>query len=231
MRLSATLLALLTVAASPVLAVDSDRDRDRDRDSVGSSRGTVRAAPLRSTITGELYDINDLRLNAGFLPEHTTANGNGYNWDHNYRLGLLGMRAPKALGEAGGLIYGGEVSFNTGSKAVPGNETSATTLMFDGMVGWAYRLDAYPAIHFEGTPFLGIGMGRYSDDIGGSTTEFTYEYGLRAAAYYTFENMWQAGLDLRYMQTIAEPQFGGGIGGVDLKTTGLAILASGGKRF
>jgi hypothetical protein len=218
MRLSGT-LTVITAALAALAATATGAD-------------TVRAAPLhQSEVGGDLYDINDLRLTAGFLPKGNEIDGTGFNWSHDYRLALDGMRAPNRLEDIGGFIYGGEVALDTASKNTPGNDFSVTRFMVDIMAGWAYRLNNMPNVHFEGTPFFGIGFEKYHSDVGGSPTAFGYEYGLRAAGYYTFENRWQAGLDLRYFVNHSEPDFGGSIGSVKFETSGLAVLFSGGKRF
>ena len=219
MRLSGT-LSVITAALAALASTATGAD-------------TVRAAPLhQSSVGGELYDINDLRLTAGFLPKNNDIDGTGNNWSHNYRLALTGMRAPSPLEDVGGFIYGGEVAIDTAKKNTSFANVSDTRLMVDVMAGWAYRLGNMPQIHFEGTPLFGIGFERYHSSIGGNSTVFGYEYGLRAAGYYTFENRWQAGLDLRYLVNHSEPDFGSAGGGsVKFETKGLAVLFSAGKRF
>jgi len=183
------------------------------------------------TLAGSRYDISDARLRAGFLPYHATANGNGFNWDHNLSIGLLYVQAPRPLTNAGGFIWGGEGSFNDGSRSDNGQHTSYYGGMADIMAGWAYRLPTIPNLHFEGTPFIGIGVDHYNSDQNGQPTSFAYEYGVRAAGYWTFATLWQAGLDLRLMENRAHPQFDGPAGGTNVTTKGLAVLFTGGKRF
>ncbi len=52
------------------------------------------------------------------------------------------------------------------------------------------------------------------------------EFGLRAASYYTFDNAWQVGLDLRLViDAQSDQDFG------DLENDGLAVLFGFGKRM
>jgi hypothetical protein len=218
MRLSATRSVI--TAALAVLAP------------AASAADTIRSAPLhRGSVSGEQYDINDLRLTAGFLPENNKADGHGANWSHDYRLALTAMRAGKPLEDMGGLIYGGEFAIDNAGKNSPTGDFSVIRFMVDGMVGWGYRLGNIPNLHFEGTPFLGIGLERYHSEFGGNPTTLGYEYGVRAAGYYTFDNLWQVGLDLRYISNQSEPEFGGSVGSISMDTSGLAFLFVGGKRF
>ena len=196
-----------------------------------ASDGTLGAASDSQSSNGSIYNINDLRLMAGFLPDHNMAFGQDVDWDHNYRIAIEAMRTPMPLSDSGGFIYGFDIAFNNGSRSVSGDRTSYVGLLGDGLAGWAYRLNSLPSLHFEGTALIGIGVDRFHDDIGGSPTAFTYEYGLRVAGFWTFQNLWQVGLDLRYVQTKAKPEFGGSVGGTTYTTTGPAILFVVGERF
>src|SRR3954470_23117078 len=82
---------------------------------------TVRAAPLRThdSVSGEQYDINDLRLTGGFLPKGNEVDGTGFSWSRHYRIALSGMRAGQPLEEYGGFIYGGEFAIDTARKNTP----------------------------------------------------------------------------------------------------------------
>lgn len=230
----ATLIGLCA-GAVPLSAADASGDTSPGAGTTADAGGSNAAAPTaagdRSPYSGLLYDINDLRLVAGFLPDGNTAAGQDYDWNHNYRLAIDWFRTPYALGTAGGFLYGGELSFNNGSTSVPGDRTSYYGLMFDAHAGWAYRPQQLQELHFEGTVFLGLGFDRYHDDLGGSPNPLAYEYGLRVAGFWTFENLWQVGLDLRYLENQSKPEFGGGVGSTTFKTTGGAILFEVGKRY
>jgi hypothetical protein len=173
----------------------------------------------------DAYDINDLRLTVGFLPRAT---GDGEDWSSNNRIAVTGMRA-NPLGPYGGLIYGGEFSINFASVTENSVKTSETSELVEAMVGWGYKLAEIPALHFEGTPFFGVGLAEWSQTNNGDPIAFAYEYGLRAAGYYTFTNLWQAGLDLRYVSHHSNPSFNSD--SVNFDNDGIAILFSGGKRF
>jgi hypothetical protein len=194
---------------------------------------SINAAPYQhSAVAGEQYDINDLRLTAGFLPKNNDVDGNGFNWAVDNRLALTGMRAPNPLQDYGGLIYGGEFAIDHARRTTSTDRITLYRFMVDAMVGWAYRFDQLPGMHLEGTPFLGLGFERYHSDLGGSPTALGYEYGLRVADYYTFTNKWQVGVDLRWYNNNSEPDFGTAAGGSrKFETSGIAVLFSGGKRF
>ena len=224
---SLVILAAVVCTTSAVAEVDPSSQLQAATASVGAAPISDSAHPP----SGSVYEINDLRLRVGFLPDHVDAGGHGGNWDNNFSIGVLAMRAPHPLTQAGGLIWGCEGSINTASRDQSGDRTSYVGFMTDIMVGYAYRLPQLPNLHFEGTPFLGIGVDHFQDDAGGSPTAFTYEYGLRAAGYWTFPNLWQAGLDLRLMETKAHPDFGGPVGSVTVTTDGVAVLFTGGRRF
>ncbi|MBA2482715.1 MAG: hypothetical protein H0V44_18785 [Planctomycetes bacterium] len=217
MRSLGSITATLTLLAIAGMSAAADRIATSDR----------RAAPS-SGFRGE-YDINDLRLTTGFLPKNNETDSSNFNWASNYRLAVTGMRSGGQFEDHGGLIYGGEFALNFATRTKNSVKVSENSQMFIGMVGWGYKLAPMPAIHFEGTPFLGIGLSEWEMTGQGHPVAFAYEYGLRGAAYYTFESMWQLGLDLRYQVHHAEPSFGNN--SISFKTQGFAVLFSGGKRF
>jgi hypothetical protein len=218
--LSAT-LGLLALAAA---ATAADRIATSDQYVSGRSSNPVGG----STMSGE-YDVNDLRLTVGFLPKNNEADSSNFNWAQNYRFAVTGMRSNGRFTDAGGIVYGGEFALNYATKTKNGVKVSENSQMIDIMGGWGYKPEALPALHFEGMPFFGIGLSEWEMTGQGHPTAFAYEYGLRAAGYYTFDSMWQAGLDLRYIEHHAEPSFGDN--SISFKTNGLAILFSGGRRF
>jgi hypothetical protein len=223
MRLLATLSvsATLTVlASSAAMGVD----RDTMNRATGNTRPSLGHENARS---GETYEINDLRAEIGLLPNNTSTSGGGRDveWDSNVRIGVQAIRSMERMGDYGGLIYGGEVSLNFASDP----QVDMTTEVVTGMVGWGYKLQAAPGVHFEGTPFLGLGFAQLSAAGGNDANSLYYEYGLRVAAFYTFENLWQLGADLRLFRNHVSPDFGSG--NIDINTGGPAILFEAGKRF
>ncbi|MBA3708849.1 MAG: hypothetical protein H0W83_08540, partial [Planctomycetes bacterium] len=93
------------------------------------------------------YDINDLRLTAGFLPKNNEADSQSFNWASNYRFAVDGMRSNGRLNDYGGLVYCGEVAFNFATRTQNSVKISENSQMFIGMVGWAYKLPNLPALH------------------------------------------------------------------------------------
>lgn len=169
--------------------------------------------------------INDVRGIVGFWPENYEADGTDVGIDSAYRLAAQYMRSLDSFGDAGGLIYGAEASFTFAS----GDNIDSTALVLDGHLGYGYILPNMPAIHFEGTAFLGLGLETVdsggNDDIGP-----LINYGIRAAGFYTFENSWQLGLDLRFLIDSTSSQDLGG-GDFDYEDDGVAVLFAFGKRI
>jgi hypothetical protein len=216
---TATLVATLSAAVAPLAAVET------------APRTSSQVDAGNSEVNGELYDINDLRLTGGFMPKHNQVDSTSSNWSKDYRLSFMWVRSPSPLQDIGGLIYGVEGTFDSAGKSTPSGDVSVLRFMGNALVGWAYRLPNHPSLHFEATPMLGLGFERYHSAVGGSPTTLGYEYAFRVAAYYTWMNMWQAGLDLRYLSNHSEPDFGGGVGSKKFNTQGGAVLFSVGKRY
>ena len=169
--------------------------------------------------------INDARGIIGFWPENDEADGHDVGVDSAYRLAGQYITSLDSFGDAGGLIYGGEGSFTFAS----GDNIDSTALVVDGHLGYGYILPNMPAIHFEGTAFLGLGI-ETVDSGGNDDLGPLIEYGVRAAGFYTFENSWQIGLDLRYLINSSSSQDLGG-GDFDYEDDGVAVLFAFGKRI
>lgn len=169
--------------------------------------------------------INDARGIIGFWPENYEANGRDVGIDSAYRLAGQYITSLDSFSDVGGLIYGVEGSFTFAN----GDGIDSTALVVDGHLGYGYILPNMPAIHFEGTGFLGLGL--ESVDAGGNDDLGPLiEYGLRAAGFYTFDNAWQVGLDLRYLINSESSQDLGG-GDFDYENDGVAVLFAFGKRI
>jgi len=179
------------------------------------------AAPAAALDEG----INDARGIIGFWPENYEADGRDVGVDSAYRLAGQYIRSLESFGDAGGLIYGGEGSFTFAS----GDNIDSTALVVDGHLGYGYILPEMPNLHFEGTAFLGLGIETVdtggNDDLGP-----LINYGLRAAGFYTFDNSWQVGLDLRYLINSSSSQDLSG-GDFDYEDDGVAVLFAFGKRM
>ncbi len=211
-------LALMAIPMPSAVAMDRDNQATVNR-ATGNTRPSLGHENARS---GNSYEINDLRGEIGLLPNHAS---NGVQWDSNIRVGIQAMRSTERMGDYGGLIYGGEFSVNFANDP----RVDMNSEVFTGMVGWGYKLQQVEGLHFEGTPFLGLGFAQLKASGGNSADSLYYEYGLRVAAIYTFENLWQIGGDLRLLRNHVSPDFGGG--NVDINTSGPALLFVVGKRF
>jgi len=180
------------------------------------------AAPAAAVEDG----INDVRGIIGFWPENYEVDGKDVGVDSAIRLGGQYMKSHGGeLGDAGGLIYGGEGSLTIAS----GDDIDSTALVVDGHIGYGYQLPDMQAFHFEGTAFLGLGLEQV-DAAGNDDMGPLIEYGIRAAGFYTFDNSWQLGLDLRYLIESSSSQDLGG-GDFDYENNGLAVLFAFGKRM
>lgn len=162
--------------------------------------------------------INDLRGGFGFWPDNYEADGQDAGIDDAWRLGVQYMRSLRELEDIGGFIYGAEASLTLAS----GDDIDSSAVIADAHAGWAWSPEPLPALHLEGTGFLGLGMEMVEagdeDDLAP-----VIEYGLRAAALYTLDNRWQIGLDLRWLLGSQSEQDLGG-GDFDWENDGLGAL-------
>jgi len=170
--------------------------------------------------------INDVRGIFGLWPDNYESDSTDAGVDDAWRLGAQYMRTHDSLVDnRGGLIYGGDASLTVAS----GDNIDVTALVGTGHVGWGYQLEQMEQIHFEGTLFLGLGVEQVdvgtNDDVG-----FLLEYGIRAASYYTFENAWQVGLDLRYLVE-STSNHNLSTGDFDFENDGVAVLVGVGRRM
>lgn len=182
-------------------------------------------AGVGSTAAAAMVDpqINDLRVGIGYSP--TDYGSDVSDADSAWRISVQGMRSYGEMSDVGGWIYGAELSY-TGAD-FPG-DASASTIAVTGFGGWAYALPQLNRLHFEGTPFVGVGFTKL--DAGSEDdTGFYYELGLRAAAYYTFASRWQIGVDLRYLWGHATATIAGT--DVDVDPNGLVAMIQAGYRF
>ncbi len=159
-------------------------------------------------------DIFDLRGYYGIPPDYEI-NGRG-DIDGGHRIGVQHMRNFTEIGDVGGWIWGAEVSL----QFVDDNGVEAFIPAITGLVGYAYKLENLQNLHFEGTPYLGVGIANFSGDTN-ADSEVYLEYGLRAASFWTFESGWQAGLDLRLHRADADV----------IDSSGLMACFVGGYRF
>ncbi len=183
--------------------------------------------------------INDLRVNLGFsLTDNGEVSDSSGSLDYDSNTWFLDvqyMRSIQPLQSWGGLIYGGELFYSTTSgdfPDAPGLDIDITSYGVQGYFGYAYALASLPALHFEATPFLGLGMANTELSGGGESIDdddLLIQYGLRVAGYYTFVNQWQTGLELRYtINSKTEPTL---LGDNEVENDGLAIVLGGGYRF
>ncbi len=180
---------------------------------------TLTALALGSPLAAADQEINDLRGLLGFWPANHESGKNEFG-DDSHRIAIEYMRSMNALEDMGGFIYGVDLSF-TGSDFDGGGNAQA--IVVTGHAGWAFALQQVPELHFEGTGFLGLGNEWVNP---GDSDGLYREFGLRAASYWTFDNAWQVGLDLRLILDAESDQ-----DGYDLENDGVAVLFGFGKRM
>lgn len=214
-------LALLCGAPLTVSAASFDDDINETFDEAGY-------------VPGGAHGMNDLRLGYSMLPASAkaeilsgsvTAPGNydkETTWDKTGRLGLTWMTPLSELDETGGFVVGLEFSSNhyvidTSSKG-PGIDMRALAITFHPGLGW--ELDRHH--HLELGPFLGLGLSTVDEDGVGSASGLYYEFGFRAAYYYTFTQL-QIGVNIfaLYANSTGEMSANGYDYDVDVRASGI----------
>jgi hypothetical protein len=112
------------------------------------------------------------------------------------------------LGDGGGLLYG--VGFAARHLVLhpSGARVRITGPVIDGLAGYGFA--PIPWLHAEITPFAGIGYTYLRIDQGSERFDnrsIYLEYGLRVAAYFTFDHTWQIGLELPLVLGHARPKY------------------------
>ncbi len=169
---------------------------------------------LTQAATAADQDIFDLRGYYGIPPDYEVTGTDDIDGGH--RIGVQHMRNFTEIGDVGGWIWGAEVSL----QFIDDRGVEAFIPAVTGLVGYAYQLQNLESLHFEGTPYLGVGIANFSGD-SNADSEVYYEYGLRAASFWTFESGWQVGLDLRLHRADADV----------IDSSGLLACFVGGYRF
>jgi hypothetical protein len=158
------------------------------------------------------YRVNDWRLGYSMLPagadisimdSDSNANPANYdretNWDLTGRTGLMWMTPWSGVSENGDFILGLELSTNhcviETSTASP--EIDLRSYQLTIHPGLAWLLD--DQFHIELNPYLGIGHAQFEQSLAGDGTGIYWELGFRAAAYYTWQNGVQLGLQVGYL--------------------------------
>jgi hypothetical protein len=168
------------------------------------------------------YRVNDWRLGYSMLPagadisimdSDSNANPNNYeretSWDLTGRTGLMWMTPWSGVSEDGDFILGLELSTN---HCVI--ESSATSPEIDLR---SYQVTLHPGLawllddefHIELNPYFGIGHAEFEQSLAGDGTGLYWEVGFRAAAYYTWSNNVQLGLQIGYLYATSEGEIEG----------------------
>ncbi len=158
------------------------------------------------------HHINDWRLGYSMLPANANisildkgndSNPANYkrdtNWDKTGRTGLMWMTPLSGLSEDGDFILGLELSTNhcVIDTSINSPEIDMRSYQLTVHPGMAWLLDEQ--FHIELNPYVGVGQAQFKQSLAGDGSALYWELGFRAAAYYTWRNGIQLGLQTGYM--------------------------------
>jgi hypothetical protein len=139
------------------------------------------------------------------------------NWDLTGRTGLTWMTPWSGVQENGDFILGLEVSTNRmvieASNVSPNIDVRSYQVTLHPGLSWL--LD--DNFHIEINPFIGAGQAEYELDIAGSGSDLYWEFGLRFAAFYTWNNGFQLGMQTGYLYGRAKGELDGDSAVMDAK--------------
>jgi hypothetical protein len=183
----------------------------------------VALALLLSSAASAEMRVDDLRVDVGPLATSletstsvettpagggaaTTASDRRSDRTIELREGIQWVRG--SLGAGGGLLYG--VGFAARYLELHPSDTRVriTGPTVDAMGG--YGIAPLTWLHAEITPFAGIGYSYVRVDHTQQSVDnrsIYLEYGLRVAAYFTFDHTWQLGLELPLIFGHARPKY------------------------
>ena len=200
--------SLLLFAATGAQAVEDDDDnfdvamakeRALDPTYVNDWRFSYSMLPASSRIS--ILDHSD-QTNPGNFRSET-------NWDLTGRTGVMWMTPWSGLSQNGDFILGLEASTNHTVIESDNATTGSGLYNYEAAVDFrSYQLTLHPGLawllddgfHIEINPYFGAGVGILTYDLAGaSSAGFYWEVGVRGAAYYTWKNGIQVGMQLGYM--------------------------------
>jgi hypothetical protein len=169
------------------------------------------------------YHLNDWRFGYTMLPasadisvmdQDSDANSNNFqrdtNWDLTGRTGLTWMTPLGGLHENGDFILGLELSTNhlVIDEEESNPEFDLRTYQLTIHPGLAWLLDE--GFHIEVNPFASIGHAQYDLPIAGDGSSLYWEVGLRFAAFYTWDNGFQLGMQTGFLYGKTDGELEGG---------------------
>jgi hypothetical protein len=145
--------------------------------------------------------FTDVRLSLDLVPGVDKAkpeNGSDIDTDAKAGFGVgLGVQYGSYVADPMGWVAGLQL-FDKGAKG----DTAGGSAKFNAYglridAGGAYRV--MPELHFELTPFFGVGGASVKTDPGGTSGSGLFlDWGLTLGAYYTYQDHWQGGVHLGY---------------------------------
>jgi Putative MetA-pathway of phenol degradation len=205
--------SLLLFAANGIQAEEDDEDfnsvlrKEKETEHINDLRFSYSMLPAGAKIS--VLDKNDDTNPGNFLGDT--------NWDKTGRTGLMWMTPWSGLSEDGDFILGLEASTNhciMDSNGTIDLRSYQVTLH----PGLAWLLDT--GFHMEVNPYVGIGVAKIESDFAGTGKNAPYwEVGLRGAAYYTWSNGIQLGMQLGYMYGKSNGEIDSGTTTFDTKAT------------
>jgi hypothetical protein len=196
--------SLLLLGALEVQAVEDDEDfnaimsREKDPYAVNDWRLGYTMLPAGAKVS--IIDGSDATNPANYERET--------NWDLTGRTSLMWMTPWSGVSENGDFILGIELGTNhcviESSPSSP--EIDLRTYQVTLHPGLAWLLDR--EFHIEINPFVSVGHAQFEQNLAGDGSGLYWEAGLRAAAYYTWSNGYQLGMQIGYLFGKAEGELG-----------------------
>ena len=185
---------LLCASVSAQAAVDDDEDfnavlsREKDPHHMNDWRFCYGMLPASANIS--IMD-NDVTNPANYKRDT--------NWDKTGRTGVMWMTPWSGLAEDGDFILGLEFSTNHCriDQSISSPEIDMRSYQLTIHPGLAWLLDTN--FHLELNPLAGIGQSQVKQSAAGSGNTLYWEVGLRAAAFYTWSNGFQLGMQTGYL--------------------------------
>lgn len=220
--------SLLLFAATGAQAVEDDDDnfdvamaKERALDPTYVNDWRFSYSMLPATARISIIDQSD-QTNPGNFRAET-------NWDLSGRTGVMWMTPWSGLSPNGDFILGLEASTNHTVIESSEAPSGLSLYNYEAAVDFrSYQLTLHPGLawllddgfHIEINPYVGAGVGILTYDLAGASSAGLYwEVGLRGAAYYTWKNGIQLGMQMGYMYGTSKSELEGATSAYDTDLT------------